>query len=75
MKAVVQLRAEACSSKLLPESWEIPGEAVLQERSRVLRSEGADKHFSIVHERKPKHRLTIKREQELEELKPMTHGR
>jgi len=36
--------------------------------SRVLRSDGADKHFSIAHERKHRRRLTGKREPKLEEL-------
>ena len=41
----LSLRAEAGSSKLLSESREVPAETVLQEKSRVLRSEGVDKHF------------------------------
>ena len=65
----LSLRAEAGSSKLPSESREVPAETVLQEKSRVLRSEGLDKHFSIVREHKPRHRSTVKREQKLEELR------
>jgi len=65
----LSLRAEAGSSKLPSESREVPAETVLQEESRVLRSEGVDKHFSIVQEHKPRHRSTVKREQKLEELR------
>ena len=53
----------------LTESWEVPAATVLSEHGRVLRSAGAEKHFTIADTVKRKYKASVKRGEKLQQLR------